>query len=774
VSQVTVFVLTIFVIRKLFPRSFKLLPIHPVDAIKQSFSTMRSFLSSLSAGALVLLSLVTIFVLFSGLERYLTPIRGGDERMYHASRVLYWTQNRTIFPYATHNDRQNVFPYGSELFFLYPILFTKEEVIGRIVFWLGHPVAVIGLYFLLRELEIGKKISLAGTLIFTGTPIVIEQSVGLKPEIWLAVFSLGTGFWAVRAYKRPDRARKTLFFLALFSILSVNVKFTALSLLPAAIFLLWLLGKRNSSLKLGAALTGIAMGLLLSGLIVVFGFNLANHGHILGSKAMQDVHSSDVSAIQIYTHAVRFPFLLFEFPEVPSLGLRKHLSNFGNDVIAFLNADKPLPLERETSRWPGIYVYEIPEYADKFSLGGFFWLPMLILGLVYLLRDWIGSYPRFKLTPLSILVILELPFLCGVVFLVRWMIHARVPERFLVAPYAIGVVISTALLNRLFVKYKLLRAVSMILIAYMIYAPFKLQTLRIESRVVSPIPLEKIQEPFSEALSYIPAGSHILLVGSQGTRDYALFAPHAGYANQVTSWGKSPFDEIRMQDLIEDKQITHILVEDERAVGFMWKPHISTVEMVTWLVKHPGFSDIPLESEHMRLFESIEVKDQRIFDTLRAPSQMPLIIVDPSLQGKVSVDPTIRPPWPVEDAGPVEQGFLWLGTGPEEGLEGAIWSKDSRKVVLRFDVMSGPSRHDTSRTVSLSLWNEEKIQNLARSETFSENSVLDFVVQLEPGKNYFIFSALEEATIPVQPNGDARHLMVGLRQLSIMQHTERQ
>jgi hypothetical protein len=767
VMQFAGFVVTVFLLRSLSPRSFKLFPVRPVEAASRLFSDARSFLFSLSPPALAILFCAVVFLFLSGLTQYLTPIVGGDERMYHASRVLYWIQNRSVFPYVTHNDRQNVFSFGSELYFLFPILFTKTEIVGRMMLWLGYPMAVVGLYSLLRELGANMMTSLVSILVFVATPIVIRYSIGLKPEIWLAVFVLGTGFWAVRACKRQDRVGKPLFLTALFSILSVNAKFTALAFLPAVLALPWLIGKGGKALRVRSVLGGIVAGLLLSGLIVTFGFNLTNHGHILGPKAMQEIHSSDISPVQIYTHAVRLPFLLLELPEMPSSIVRGHLGGLGNDIIAFLGADEPLPLEKNEG-WPGLYVYAQPEYANKFSLGGIVWLPMLTLGVLRLVRDLIASYPDLRLNLLSVLVTLDLPLLCGDVFLVRWMVHSGVPERFLVAPYALGLAISMVLLRELVAKHKFLRSAAIVLVVYLVYIPLRLQLLDIDSRIVSPIQAEQVDEPFSEAMGYIPAGSHILFVGSQGTRDYSLFAPRDGYANRVTSWGKLPFDSARMQDLIRDNQITHVLIEDERAVGFLWSPHIATVEMVTWLANHADFSQVVLQAKRMRLFETVETRAERSFELLQVPSQTPLIIIDPSLKGQVGVDFMVRTPWPVEDAGSVEQGFLWLGTGLDEGLESALWSKERRRVILRFDVLPGPSRSDSFRTVELSAWTDG--QTSTQRETFAESTLLSFVVQLEPGQNHFHFLALDEATIPVQPNGDARHLVVGLRQLLVIPH----
>lgn len=722
-----------------------------------------AFLRTLSPLALaVLLCVIGLVVLF-GLQRYLTPVSGFDEKECHASRVLYWIQNQSVFPYVTHNERQNAFAFGSELVLLWPLLFTKMEPVGRMVFWLGSPAAAVGLYLLLRELGASREVSLVGVLILATTPLVIEYSTNLKPDIWLVVFLLGTGFWTVRACRQPEQVGKSFFLVALFSTLSINVKLTALALLPSVLALPWLVRgykKRSSGIK--PILLGAIAGFLLSGLVVVIGFNLVNYGHISGSKAMRETHTSDLSLTQLYTHAVRLPFVFVEFPEMPLASVRGRLTNLIGSVVSFLGADKMLPLERKDG-WPGFYFYEMPEYADSFSSGGMIWLPLLIIGLVCLIRDSIRTLPNIHLRPLSSLVVLELPLLFGIVFFLRWQRGGT--ERFLMAPYVLGLAVSIVLLSEFVSGHRLLQAASIVLIAYTVYSPLRLQLLRVESAISSPIPTTRLDEPFSEPLGYIPPGSHILLVGSQDTLDYPLFAPRNGYSNKVTSWGKMPFDSARMQNLIKTNGVTHVLVQSDQSMCFFHgEPDISTVEMVSWLAGNRDFGEIPLATEGERLFEKRELYEarqrdiERGLEVLQAPAEDSLIFVSPSLKGRVGVDPLVKTPWPVE------QGFLWVGYGKAEGLEGGLWAGEPRNVTLRFDVSPGPSRGDQPRTIQLSGRVDGQIVTTQR--VFTGSTSLVFNVPLRLGLNTFTFEALDKPTVPAQ-EGDTRNLIVGLHRIVV-------
>ena len=171
---------------------------NPVLAANPQPATSRwgQGLGVLIAGLLVLA------LALSAAEQALTLIKGFDERMYHASRALYWIENRSLLPYVTHNDRQVVFPFGAELFFAWPILFTRAEVVGRMVFWLGLPFSAVGVYTLIRELRLSRMAAAVWTLLFVLTPTVLHLAVTLKPALWVATFVLGTGFWLVRAYQR--------------------------------------------------------------------------------------------------------------------------------------------------------------------------------------------------------------------------------------------------------------------------------------------------------------------------------------------------------------------------------------------------------------------------------------------------------------------------------------------------------------------------------------------------------------------------------------------
>ncbi|MCB0170089.1 MAG: glycosyltransferase family 39 protein [Anaerolineaceae bacterium] len=732
-------------------------------------------LISLHPVALIGAACLIFVVVLSGLIQYFTPISSlfyADERMYHASRVMYWLENQTVFPYVTHNDRQTVFSYGGELFFLWPVLFTQSEVVGRMVFWLGYPVAAIGLFILLQALNVNRIAAIIGCLVFVVTPIVMKYANGLKPELWLVVFLGGAAFWLVEAVQQPDRFRQHLLMAGVFIALSVNTKFTALALVPVILLIAWFIGHGQNRISgVGSVALGLVAGILLSGLIVPFSFNLINYGHILGPAAMRQVHASDLSLRQLYTHAVRLPFLLFELPQVPSPFVRESITQWGNSTIQLLGAGTPLPLERNEG-WPGLYSFSLPAYAHKFSTGGLIWLPVLGVSLYDLTRNLIRTFPRIRLTPLQMVTVLDVTLLVSIVFLVRWMVDSGLPERFLIAPYAQGVAIGVTLISRFIAQRRLSRIIVLIVVALTVLPALQLQWDRAKAAATpSPKNLMQLDWPFVEALDYIPPASHILLVGAQNVPDYPLFAPQLGYPNRVVSWGKAPFEIGRLQALIETNHITHILIENDQQVDFHWDPPLETGEMVAWLTQQPDFSEVPIETGQMRLFETVEAKQIRMdaieqqLKMLQAHRQTDIISIDPTLEDQIGLILTSLQPSQNPITQTSQPETIWLGRGEQAGLMGTLWVKDYRRLIVSLNVAPGSGQNDKQTIQLIGSINGRLI---ASEQALKEPTTVDFLVAVKPGPNDFLLTVVTDgppASI-VEQSGDDRQV-VGLYQIMV-------
>jgi hypothetical protein len=346
---------------------------------------------------------------------------------------------------------------------------------------------------------------------------------------------------------------------------------------------------------------GVLTGAVASGLIVLLGWNVLQHGHPLGPPALNRVVRSEISAHQLYVHAVRTPLTLFELPVVPTGDLRQALRTAGRAVARATGADTKLPLE-DQPYWPGSFSFSVPRAAHGYSLLGILWLPCLALALAGAASEARRSWPRPQLSPASTLAVIQVPMLLGIIFVVRWMAASDGPVRFWLGAYALSIPITVSMLSRLAGRSTLVRRLIAIVLAGTVGTALASELSRLDQALTRPLEAEQLDEPYQAALSKLPAGARIMLVASQDTRDYPLFNPHAGYVNRVFAWGRAPFAPGRADAFVRDHRITHVLVEDDRVVTFHWAGEMVTTDMVKWMRDQPGFQEMPVGAPPMRLF----------------------------------------------------------------------------------------------------------------------------------------------------------------------------
>jgi hypothetical protein len=547
-------------------------------------------------------------MLLTGLEKLFLPVSNIDDRMYRASRAGYWLQERTLALPDLHNDRLTAFPPGGSLPFFWAILFTRDEIAGQVAMWLAYPLVAAGLFVLLREARLSRAASVLGALVYCFTPIVLLHTRGVQPEQWFALFTVGCGFWVLRAARgRRCAAVAAVGWACLFAVLAVNVRATALPLVVMVLLLAPLLAKGRRLRATACGVAGGAVALAFSGLGLILVNNVRLYGAPFGSPSFRRVHTSDVSLRQLRTHAGRAIVVLMEPPLLTSERARRGWEDLSNRVLDGLGADQWLPHEEEV--WPGHWVPQAKRVAENYSLPGWLWLPGLAVALAGALWRF-ARRPggRFRWRPAPLLALLSTPFFLAVVLGVRWM---GLMPRFWIAPYALGVAVLAILFAGAARRRRWVGCVGVALVLIFAIPAAWVRARSFWTDVTHPPAEEAIDEPYAEPLARIPDGSRILLAAGQSARDYPLFRPRAGFANQVFSWGKRPFDPQRLRALVRRHGITYVLIDNDRELWFFWAPPVATGPMVAWLERQPDFRQIPLRTPGRRLFEHVSATATR-------------------------------------------------------------------------------------------------------------------------------------------------------------------
>jgi hypothetical protein len=539
--------------------------------------------------ALLLCALLGVLAL-SLLQQILVSRIDGDARIYHASRTIYWLQHQSLLPWITHNDRQVMFSFGAELFFFWPVLFTRADLIGFVMSWISLPLAAAGVYLATRQFRLSRSVALAAALFFTCTPRVLEQAHNMKPETWVAAYSLGCLFWLLRARASDDSAPRSYFLAAFFAILATNAKFYAApALVLALLFASVPLGWRRPR----AALAGAAAAFLLSGLVVPVFFNFSHFRHPFGSATFRARHASDLSLNQSRVHLIRLPILLFDLPWNPSCALRDSLWQHGEQLLEISGAGV-LPGE-DLAPEHRLFRFQTFEYGVGYSLGGLLLLPLIVTSLLYAARR---RDPEVLTAALLASV-----SLFSVVLLIRWTSFFDAPSRFIQPAYALSVPLGACLIARLRSPRARILIATLLLAAVAIVPAggLALRALRAFHDKSDPEAASN-RSNWSNAIPHLSPGSRILVFARASAADYDLFLPKLGYPNYVVSWGKEDFNPDRLQQLVRDHRISHVLIQNEISLRLIWDPPLSTQEVVRWLSSRSDYAEIPGIESPVRLY----------------------------------------------------------------------------------------------------------------------------------------------------------------------------
>lgn len=547
----------------------------------------------LAVGVLVILG-------FSLTEQMRRPIEGWDERMYNCSRVLHWIQHGHIWAWITNNDAQVDFPIGSEVFLTWPLLFIKLEWPARLVFWMGYPCAVAGVYLLSRMIGARRAAGLAAAAVFASTPTVILQAgISQKQDIWTAAMFTGLVFWMLRGWRRGDRLSAWMSACAF--VLAVNVKITVV--VAAPLFLLVAMAPRDGWRAIGRRIAVMTVAglvtMLASGLAFTVTHNFKLYGHPFGPKEASRVIGPDWTAKQVYAHAIRAPLFLLELPSQPSPEFGRQFSDRVNDWLYNVDAHRRLPQERFPG-WPGVFTFDAPHRAARYSLGGTLFMVVLVWGGLSCLKRIVRFRKGRPLPDAAVVALISGVQFVALVFLIRWM--GGGPDRYWMVPYAAGIAASVACMDVWARRWKALVLPALALLAWIVVPSLQSTNDRLRWYEANPFGPDRLDSPFMEIISKLEPGARIFLIGNRDCHDYPLFLPRKGYSAQVWPWGRMPFDAARLEKLLDEHQITHAVFQRDDAVGFHWYKGIRVEPFVKWFGERKDFREIKLATPGQRLY----------------------------------------------------------------------------------------------------------------------------------------------------------------------------
>ena len=181
--------------------------------------------------ALSLLALsIVLFYGFSLAQVILIPQNNSDSLVVHLSRIVYWRQHGSFFPWPTFSLDQVWYPVNAQLQTYWTLLFLGNDQLVGAVQWLAALVSGIGVFGMARFYNYNFRQSAFAALIFLSFPLVALQSTTTQTDLVTAASFISAVYFLFIGLR--DRSNPLLTLSAISIGIGIGVKKSYFLLLP--------------------------------------------------------------------------------------------------------------------------------------------------------------------------------------------------------------------------------------------------------------------------------------------------------------------------------------------------------------------------------------------------------------------------------------------------------------------------------------------------------------------------------------------------------------
>jgi 4-amino-4-deoxy-L-arabinose transferase-like glycosyltransferase len=284
--------------------------------------------------ALAALSLGTMLAYLLGmLLIVLVPQNNLDSLSTHLSRIGYWLQNGSFFPWPSSRIYQLFYPVNAQLQMFWLVLFMREDVLVAAVQWLATLVAGVGVFGLARWLGYSRRASAFATLIFLCFPLLLLQATTAQNDLVAAALFIPVVYFFVIGVERHDARALALSALSLG--LGLGTKQTYYFLLPG-LGLLVLLAAIKFGKSIFHDLVRWGVSCLVAVLVFTIYMNVVNYvyfGNPFGPPDNFEKATGDAGAI-LGRLTYNVPRLLYQ--ALDTSGLPRPIDGYAHKVKALI------------------------------------------------------------------------------------------------------------------------------------------------------------------------------------------------------------------------------------------------------------------------------------------------------------------------------------------------------------------------------------------------------------------------------------------------------
>jgi 4-amino-4-deoxy-L-arabinose transferase-like glycosyltransferase len=271
---------------------------------------------------------VALVFLFNALLVWVVPPNNNDSLATHMSRVAYWLQRGSFFPWPTHRTWQITYPVNMQLQMFWTVLLTGSDRIVESIQWLAAGIAVVAVFGLARLLGAARPQAIYAALMLATFPEIILESTSTQNDLVAGTLFVSMLFLFHLGMTAHHPGMLILSGLALG--LALGTKQTLLFLMPglAAAMAVWLVykGWRNwRSLVIWSASALVAFSLLGGYMYVV---NQVSYGHPMGPETAVNAQTGGQNRQSLLDNLTYNVFRLF-YQAIDPTGLPDPLTGYG-------------------------------------------------------------------------------------------------------------------------------------------------------------------------------------------------------------------------------------------------------------------------------------------------------------------------------------------------------------------------------------------------------------------------------------------------------------
>jgi 4-amino-4-deoxy-L-arabinose transferase-like glycosyltransferase len=305
--------------------------------------------------ALLALGIFATFA-YAAVLNLFVPANNNDSLSTHLSRVGYWLQHGSFFPWPSSRQFQLFYPVNTQLQFLWTILFWGSDRLIGFIQWIAAVVAAVAVFGTGRLLGWKRAQSAFAALIFLSFPLILLQITTPQNDLVNAAFFASSVYFLLAGFRS---GQKNLLLLSALSIgLGLGTKQTFYFLLPGIATLVLFQWKKTGK-KLWPKIAFWAAACLVSFVLFTIYMNVVNWRYFGNPLGVQESVSSITGEgnVSRTTHSIIYNIPRYVYQMLDTSGLPRPLDGYAHKIkshiIQFIVDKTGFQIEGTNYTFPG-------------------------------------------------------------------------------------------------------------------------------------------------------------------------------------------------------------------------------------------------------------------------------------------------------------------------------------------------------------------------------------------------------------------------------------